>query len=335
MYCDNAQKLVLEAKRTTVDRLPPFNRELVQAVCQELNYLSDNIQEHLERLTSSYATASDKVMTDSSQISATTSNLEHNDSNMTMMNTADEESANTTNEQTFVASEETTQQWQEMDNSSSTPMEMSSSSMGYSFSLDTDTTNTLGDNSMSMANTNETYTQPLSATSNDKARPSSSLEPWQYLKMTIEHLALKRNKRCLMTYLHHRLYMIRLDTWRRGGRIPTTTTETSIDTTMTSLQNGGGINSTNVNATRMSGGEEAFQREYSRLLRRHAANYANIGLIDELKPPKELYVQVRAIRHGGLVQTEGGGALRLEPGTQCYISRQEAERLINLGLVHR
>ncbi|KAI9591939.1 hypothetical protein BDF19DRAFT_453071 [Syncephalis fuscata] len=355
MYCENAQKLVLEAKRTTVDRLPPFNREMVQAVCRELRHLSDNIQEHLEKLTANYASTTDKMATNSfnNNNNDNNNNAQPAASSMSFPNTFSEDNTAIASEQasnstlaeysTHTVNSNDESQPSYASYSYNTQTEMEGLASSASFVATTPQDNMNYPNTEWTSSTIDERGSSLEASGVNKAHQSVErsavshprpLEPWQYLKMTMEHLALKRNKRCLMTYLHHRLYIIRLDAWRRGGRIPISNTTENADIATRSTSHIGN-SSGGVDDTRLDGGEEVFRRDYGRLLRRHAAQYANIGLLDELKPPKELYVQVRAIRQGGLVQTEGGGALRLEPGTQCYISRQEAERLIGLGLVHR
>ncbi|RKP04673.1 hypothetical protein THASP1DRAFT_20875 [Thamnocephalis sphaerospora] len=230
MYGDDGYKLALEAKRTAIDRLPVFNRELVQAVCRETRYLAESLERRLRAHT-------------------------------------------------------------EMAAAPRTPA---------------------------------------------RSMPSQGLTPAHRFEILTEHLVMQRNKRCLLGYLHRRMQVVMQDTWRRGGSLPVQANATSaVNESEASYARAAGQPSGAWDETMLSAGEAAFRRDYARLLRRYAATYADVGLLEELRPPKELYVQVRAIRDGGLVQTEGGGAIRLEPGTQCFIARQEAQRLIGLGLVCR
>jgi hypothetical protein len=296
MYGDDGYKLALEAKRTTVDRLPVFNRELVQAVCRETRYLSESLERRLQEHQARVSAAQQQATTSASTDEVTTPpNTQHSEQELPDSMTQEENSAS-------------------MPNDSLEP-----ASSGYTFSSAPPTQSTIPPTEHHSQPTTPRSRQPV----NSHVPPT--LTDAQRFEMLVEHLVIQRNKRCLLGYLHRRLGVIMEDTWSRGGILPT-----AQSTTRGHYMPGG-----TWDESVLSTGEADFRRNYARLIRRHAAVYADIGLLDELRPPKELYVQVRAVRDGGLVQTEGGGTIRLEPGTQYLITRQEAQRLIGLGLVRR
>lgn len=58
------------------------------------------------------------------------------------------------------------------------------------------------------------------------------------------------------------------------------------------------------------------------------------GISQDLKPPKDLYVEVRVLRDCGEVMTESG-LVNLEAHSQHFLRRVDVEQLIRQGLLEQ
>lgn len=79
----------------------------------------------------------------------------------------------------------------------------------------------------------------------------------------------------------------------------------------------------------MSPQEMGFLNGYNRLLGEYS-DAVNLDLTADIKPPRDLFIEVRVKRDCGSVMTESG-VLNLRQGTMCFVKRTDVEHLIRQG----
>ncbi|EGZ24604.1 hypothetical protein PHYSODRAFT_554712 [Phytophthora sojae] len=127
--------------------------------------------------------------------------------------------------------------------------------------------------------------------------------------LVVSHQGLLRNKRCLLAYLHHRMEKIKALRWETGTIIP------------------GPL------AQNLCQREVQFFNQYDQMLTDYMADF-ELDLSADLKPPKDLYVEVRVLRDCGEVMTESG-LVNLEAHSQHFLRRVDVEQLIRQGLLEQ
>jgi GINS complex subunit 1 len=98
----------------------------------------------------------------------------------------------------------------------------------------------------------------------------------------VQHLCMRRNKRCLLAYQHLRADRIREMAWR------------DVDST-----DNGIVNNLHPN-------EQEYWRQYSELLSDYKGEWTEIDLTGSLEPPRDLFIDVRVLKDAGEIQTEYG-----------------------------
>ncbi|WVF67607.1 hypothetical protein IAT40_002365 [Kwoniella sp. CBS 6097] len=172
--------------------------------------------------------------------------------------------------------------------------------------------------------------------------------------LTVQHLAARRNKRCLLAYLSTRVGGIKERWWDAGGGLayllsPSNNTGNALqpNTTSGSGSNtagaGGGNSNTNAAAnpesdsqdlrSNLSPQELDFLRGYNSLLLDYKSDFLDVldltASID--RPPGELMVDVRVIRDAGEVVLDGGERIDFRKGERFRLARSGVERLIVQG----
>ncbi|TDH70726.1 hypothetical protein CCR75_004228 [Bremia lactucae] len=127
--------------------------------------------------------------------------------------------------------------------------------------------------------------------------------------LVVNHQCLLRNKRCLIAYIHYRMKKIKALRWEIGTIIPAQLAEN------------------------LSQNETQFLNKYDQLLTDYMANF-ELDLSSDLKPPKELYIEVRVLRDCGELMTESG-LVNLEVHSQHFLRRVDVEQLIRQGLLEQ
>jgi len=128
----------------------------------------------------------------------------------------------------------------------------------------------------------------------------------------LRHAALERNKRCLLAYLYNRLERLRGMRWQCGGVLPPEVTRCLCDP------------------------ESAWFASYSRSLasyQRSLGDGLGLDLSTELKPPKTLYVEVRALEDYGELELEEGEVVVLEKDSTHFLPLSVCEGLIRQGVL--
>ena len=135
-------------------------------------------------------------------------------------------------------------------------------------------------------------------------------EPATACAILVNHLCMRRNKRCLLAY--HRVRSDKLeemcwsgtdvlDQEQQGRHGPLQGQERS------------GMTTDVGNSSSLSPEEEEYVRQFSDLLAACKGQWTDIDLTGSLDPPKDLFIDVRVLKDAGEIQTEYGyvGAIAL------------------------
>lgn len=130
--------------------------------------------------------------------------------------------------------------------------------------------------------------------------PSAS--PETACALLVNHLCMRRNKRCLLAY--HRVRSDKLEEYcwegvdvleQQGSR------DHSGEAGRSALGAGGGREESS-----LSPEEEEYVRQYSDLLAAYKGQWTDIDLTGSLEPPRDLFIDVRVLKDAGEIQTEYG-----------------------------
>ena len=162
----------------------------------------------------------------------------------------------------------------------------------------------------------------LSQTSDGTQIKSSSFnpadDPSTAAALLVNHLSMRRNKRCLLAY--HRMRTSKLEEMCWAG---VDITELQ-NTTNTRHATGAGVTSS------LSAEEEQYAHAYSDLLAAYKGQWTDIDLTGSLEPPKDIFIDVRVLKDAGEIQTEYG-SITLSKNSQFYVRQADVERLIQQG----
>ena len=173
-----------------------------------------------------------------------------------------------------------------------------------------------------------------------------STDPATACALLVNHLCMRRNKRCLLAY--HRVRSDKLEEMCWSG----------IDVLERQQQQpnkGGSEGAASLNAdgntSSLSPEEEEYVRQYSDLLAAYKGQWTDIDLTGSLEPPKDLFIDVRVLKDAGEIQTEYGymnlpsyellllltphRAITLTKNSQFYVRHGDVERLIAQGYLQR
>ncbi|RMY85701.1 hypothetical protein D0864_07241 [Hortaea werneckii] len=118
-------------------------------------------------------------------------------------------------------------------------------------------------------------------------------DPATACALLVNHLAMRRNKRCLLAY--HRTRTDKLEEMCWSGA---DVAEIQSAATSTRAQSGDSSN--------LSADEEAYINSYSNLLAAYKGQWTDIDLTGSLEPPRDIFIDVRVLRDAGEIQTEYG-----------------------------
>lgn len=118
--------------------------------------------------------------------------------------------------------------------------------------------------------------------------------------LLVNHLSMRRNKRCLLAY--HRTRTDKLEELVWNGH-------DVLDLSAQQAGGGGGGAGTGGDdhgASSLSPQEEDYVRQYSDLLAAFKGHWTDIDLTGSLEPPRDLFIDVRVLKDAGEIQTEYG-----------------------------
>ncbi|KAH6898733.1 DNA replication complex GINS protein PSF1 [Thelonectria olida] len=167
------------------------------------------------------------------------------------------------------------------------------------------------------------------------------LEPWQgsfqptqdeavACTLLVNHLSMRRNKRCLLAYHRTRTDKLEELVWN-GSDVVDLSGQQVRDAAGSS---GGGAAGSGDTTSSLSPQEEEYVRQYGDLLAAFKGQWTDIDLTGSLEPPRDLFIDVRVLKDAGEIQTEYG-AITLTKNSQFYVRQGDVERLIAQGYLYK
>jgi GINS complex subunit 1 len=123
--------------------------------------------------------------------------------------------------------------------------------------------------------------------------------------LLVNHLAMRRNKRCLLAYHRTRTDKLEELVWR-GADVVDLPGQTGDGGAAGAGGGGGGSGSGSGSGSSLSPNEEDYVRQYSDLLAAYKGQWTDVDLTGSLEPPRDLFIDVRVLRDAGEIQTEYG-----------------------------
>ncbi|KAK9425112.1 putative DNA replication complex GINS protein PSF1 [Seiridium cardinale] len=141
--------------------------------------------------------------------------------------------------------------------------------------------------------------------------------------MLVNHLSMRRDKRCLLAYHRTRTDKLEELVWKGEDVV-------DLPGQQVSTNQGPGES----NSSSLSPQEEDYVRQYSDLLAAYKGQWTDIDLTGSLEPPRDLFIDVRVLKDAGEIQTEYG-AITLTKNSQFYVRQGDVERLIAQGYLQK
>jgi len=150
-------------------------------------------------------------------------------------------------------------------------------------------------------------------------------DPATACAMLVNHLSMRRNKRCLLSY--HRVRTDKMEEMCWSG---VDIADLQAANTTARASRGGNAGST----SSLSAEEEQYMHQYSDLLAAYKGQWTDIDLTGSLEPPRDIFIDVRVLRDAGEIQTEYG-SITLTKNSQFYVRQADVERLIQQGYLQK
>ncbi|KAI0164823.1 GINS complex, Psf1 component [Xylariaceae sp. FL1272] len=146
--------------------------------------------------------------------------------------------------------------------------------------------------------------------------------------LLVNHLSMRRNKRCLLAYHHTRSDRLEELVWKGYDVVDLAGHQTRENGRLAKpgARDGG--------SGSLSPQEEDYVRQYSDLLAAYKGQWTDIDLTGSLEPPRDLFIDVRVLKDAGEIQTEYG-AINLTKNSQFYVRQGDVERLIAQGYLQK
>ncbi|KJR84769.1 GINS complex subunit 1 [Sporothrix schenckii 1099-18] len=181
-----------------------------------------------------------------------------------------------------------------------------------------------------------------------------SVEQATACALLVDHLAMRRNKRCLLAYHRTRTDKLEELVWK-GSDVVDLSVQQVRDASGSAGAGGGGgagyragggsggaggagdngLSSEASNtSSSLSPQEEDYVRQYSDLLAAYKGQWTDIDLTGSLEPPRDLFIDVRVLKDAGEIQTEYG-SITLSRNSQFYVRQGDVERLIAQGYLQK
>ncbi|KAH6719166.1 hypothetical protein DL95DRAFT_447521 [Leptodontidium sp. 2 PMI_412] len=161
-----------------------------------------------------------------------------------------------------------------------------------------------------------------------------SANPATACTLLVNHLCMRRNKRCLLAYHRTRTDKLEEMVWS-GSDVADLAAQQRAPN---EGQNGGAgaadLGNGEGNSSSLSPEEEEYVRQYSDLLAAYKGQWTDIDLTGSLEPPRDLFIDVRVLKDAGEIQTEYG-TINLTKNSQFYVRQGDVERLIAQGYLQK
>lgn len=129
---------------------------------------------------------------------------------------------------------------------------------------------------------------------NGEFRPSE--DPATACSLLVDHLCMRRNKRCLLAY--HRGRVDRLEEMCWNGQDVLDQGQQSKASNSIAAEAG--------HTSSLSPEEEEYVRQYSDMLSAYKGQWTDVDLTGSLVPPRDLFIDVRVLKDAWEIQTEYG-----------------------------
>ena len=132
---------------------------------------------------------------------------------------------------------------------------------------------------------------------------NASAEPATACSILVNHLCMRRNKRCLLAY--HRVRTDKLEEmcWAEKDILEE---ERQQREGAQGVGDNSAINTESNNQSSLSPEEEEYVRQYGDMLAAYKGQWTDIDLTGSLEPPRDLFIDVRVLKDAGEIQTEYG-----------------------------
>ncbi|RMZ21237.1 hypothetical protein D0859_14744 [Hortaea werneckii] len=147
-------------------------------------------------------------------------------------------------------------------------------------------------------------------------------DPATACALLVNHLAMRRNKRCLLAY--HRTRTDKLEEMCWSGA---DVAEIQSAAASTRAQSGDSSN--------LSADEEAYINSYSNLLAAYKGQWTDIDLTGSLEPPRDIFIDVRVLRDAGEIQTEYGSITLTKNTTTVDATNSWSASVLTLFVVDK
>ncbi|EJT73452.1 DNA replication complex GINS protein PSF1 [Gaeumannomyces tritici R3-111a-1] len=152
--------------------------------------------------------------------------------------------------------------------------------------------------------------------------------------LLVDHLSMRRNKRCLLAYHRTRTDKLEDLVWSGADVLDLSGQQLREGAAADGGGGGGRAANTEGPTSSLSPQEEDYVRQYSDLLAAYKGQWTDIDLTGSLEPPRDLFIDVRVLKDAGEIQTEYG-AITLSKNSQFYVRQGDVERLIAQGYLQK
>ena len=133
-----------------------------------------------------------------------------------------------------------------------------------------------------------------------------SADPATACLLLVDHLCMRRNKRCLMAYHRVRSDKIEEMCWNGQDVLDQQLQQIPEIRSGHESARAGGTGPDAGNSNSLSPEEEEYVRQYSDMLAAYKGQWTDIDVTGSLEPPRDLFIDVRVLKDAGEIQTEYG-----------------------------
>lgn len=129
-----------------------------------------------------------------------------------------------------------------------------------------------------------------------------STDPAMACTLLVDHLCMRRNKRCLLAYHRTRTDKLEQMAWAGKDVVDLSSAPRGDGLHGPPMESEGGDGTT----SSLSPEEEEYLRQYGDLLGALKGHWTDVDLTGSLEPPRDLFIDVRVLKDAGEIQTEYG-----------------------------
>jgi GINS complex subunit 1 len=133
-----------------------------------------------------------------------------------------------------------------------------------------------------------------------------SADPAAACSLLVDHLCMRRNKRCLLAYHKTRTDKIEEMSWNGQDVLEQGQQQSQAGSDPGSRGQRSAVAADVGSSSSLSPDEEEYVRQYGDLLAAYKGQWTDIDLTGSLEPPRDLFIDVRVLADVGEIQTEYG-----------------------------